>query len=150
MARSNGNEPGTDYDHDALVERVQRTEHKVDRYIDQLLEVGAGVTRIEVTMGEVLRRVSSVEGKVTVAAVTARTVQPPLTSLTEEDFEDSPTGHHKIAKVSSKRFERAIRQHENAVIVARWKWALRVAQAIFVAAAALGVESLVKFLLHRV
>jgi hypothetical protein len=151
MANTNGSEPP--FDAEALVARVQRTEHKMDRYVDQLLEVGAGVTRIEVTMGEVLRRVASVESKVTVAGVLhAERKQPHLHSLTEEDFEETDHGEH--VRMTKRKFQLWTREQETTAAARawrkQWKWIRWVVGIVGGGALTLCGEQLAKWLLHHV
>lgn len=136
---------------------AQRSAEKHTETANLVMSIEHTVGAMQVSLDEMRRDQKSTSSAIAVGFASLReqlraapTTRPQLATLSEDDFEITEHGQNVRATVPKKRFDKAMRQYENAVIVARWKWALRVAQAIFVAAAALGVESLVKFLLHRV
>jgi hypothetical protein len=129
---------------------AQRSAKSARDCADALLESKQTWERAEVTLGELTREVKRIAAAVAVQAVAHPPARPATHSLIEEDFEDSPTGTHKL--VSKRKFEQWTKERGMTEDARKWRtlWR-RVRWAVWLTlggAAGLVGEQLAKHLLH--
>jgi hypothetical protein len=121
----------------AIVEYAQRAAKSARECADALVESRQAWERVEVRQDEQARDIREI--KTRLATLSQPRLQPMRhASLTEEDFEDSPTGTHKL--VSRRRFDEWARERDMSVDAKRWRKVLQVSGriAIYIAIAIAG------------
>lgn len=152
--------------HPAEVEqRLIVTEQRSIRAEQTSIATAHGLTTLQVDLGTVLREVKAARGDI---ATGLRSIRDRLErlekkqkrepnheslSLTEEDWEDSPTGLHKTVKVSKAKYDRwreeAALDEDGRKWRALWKRARWFVWIVVGGAGALGGDRLLSFILKH-
>lgn len=131
-------------DQSAIVEFARRAHESARSSANSSLKAEQAIGRMEREIGEIRR-----EMRLGFEALSAAMSKPRLAhaSLTEEDWEDSPTGTHKM--VSKRRFDAWARDREMSVDAKRFRKILKTAGAVIGAVSLIVAGWLVRHFLGR-
>lgn len=107
-------------DHSTVVEFAQRAHEAAERSATHALRADQAMGRMERELAEIRREMRHGFEALSAAIAPARTKHHSI--LEEEDWEDSPTGTHKM--VSKRKFESWARERELTADGQRWRKAL--------------------------
>lgn len=142
-----------DVDVQALVEQVRRSTLKSETAIQAVLDLSGQVTRIEVTCDEMARTVRKLSDQLAVLSATHSETRQKVRSLAsiQDAPDDSPSHNHDLVSVRVRKDDKAaiMSAIAKAQELRTWRWLKSTGRAILIAAAALGVEQVVKALLRH-
>lgn len=121
----NGNRTAEQYA-EAAAESAQAAHEKAREIADAALRMEQSASRMERRIDDFQRDLRKLQGQVAVGFANLKKEKPrhELQSFSDTEWEDSPTGTHKIKKVRRAEWETWAKEKELSVDARRWRKAL--------------------------